>query len=114
MKKSSILFFDEIDQRDLPQVGGKGANLGELTKAGFPVPAGFCVTTESYRQFIEHNQLADFISQVLRDASPENISQIGAKIREKVKQSEIPAEVKQAIIDSIPQPDIYYAVRSSA
>src|SRR5215211_6897797 len=114
MKQSYILFFDEIDQRDLPRVGGKGANLGELTKAGFPVPAGFCVTTESYRQFIEHNQLADLISQVLRDANPENISQIGAKIRGKIKQSEIPAQVKQEIIRAIQQADDYYAVRSSA
>jgi len=40
------LFFEEIDKKDLLLVGGKGANLGEMTKAGFPVPEGFCVTTE--------------------------------------------------------------------
>jgi phosphoenolpyruvate synthase/pyruvate phosphate dikinase len=33
-------------------VGGKGANLGELTRAGFPVPVGFCVTTAAYREFL--------------------------------------------------------------
>ena len=40
--------FEEIDRNALSLVGGKGANLGELTRAGFPVPAGFCVTTAAY------------------------------------------------------------------
>jgi hypothetical protein len=39
------LSFEEVDGTRLPDVGGKGANLGELTRAGFPVPPGFCVTT---------------------------------------------------------------------
>ena len=44
-----IKHFSEIDENDLPNVGGKGLNLGKLTKAGFPVPQGFCVTTAAYR-----------------------------------------------------------------
>jgi len=55
MDKNYTLFFDEISKKDLPIVGGKGANLGELTRAGFPVPHGFCVTTEAYQSFIEYN-----------------------------------------------------------
>src|SRR5262245_20590337 len=46
------LSFGEVDGARLPEVGGKGANLGELTRAGFPVPAGFCVTTAAYREFL--------------------------------------------------------------
>ena len=41
--------FSEINETDLPQVGGKGLNLGKLTRAGFRVPQGFCVTTDAYR-----------------------------------------------------------------
>lgn len=41
--------FSEIDEVDLSQVGGKGLNLGKLTRAGFSVPQGFCVTTDAYR-----------------------------------------------------------------
>ena len=37
----------------LAAVGGKAANLGELTRAGFAVPQGFCVTTEAYREVVE-------------------------------------------------------------
>jgi len=39
-----VMHFNEIDSTSLPDVGGKGANLGEMIKAGFPVPQGFCVT----------------------------------------------------------------------
>ena len=38
-----------IGRGDLALAGGKGANLGELVRAGFPVPAGFVVTTDAYR-----------------------------------------------------------------
>ena len=43
-----IKYFSEIDEADLSQVGGKGLNLGKLTRAGFRVPQGFCVTTDAY------------------------------------------------------------------
>ena len=43
-----IKWFDEIDKHDIPIVGGKGANLGELTQKGLNVPPGFCVTANAY------------------------------------------------------------------
>jgi rifampicin phosphotransferase len=43
-----ILPFTAIDRAMLPLTGGKAANLGELVRAGFPVPAGLCVTTAAY------------------------------------------------------------------
>ena len=48
-----IKHFSEIDDTDLPHVGGKGLNLGKLTRAGFPVPNGFCVTTDTYRLSVQ-------------------------------------------------------------
>lgn len=45
----------DLDDRDL--AGGKGAHLGELMKSGFPVPAGFMVTTHGYDRFVEENGL---------------------------------------------------------
>ena len=44
-----ILDLARVSAADLPDVGGKAANLGELIAAGFDVPPGFCVTTEAYR-----------------------------------------------------------------
>ncbi len=116
MSRKYILYFDEIDKKDLALVGGKGANLGEMTKAGFPVPFGFCVTTESYKEFINYNKLYDFIVEEIKDANIENIGIIGTKIREKIEQSEMPEKVEQEIIKAANQIGIdnYYAVRSSA
>ena len=48
-----IKHFSEIDDADLPRVGGKALNLGKLTKAGFSVPNGFCVTTDAYRLSVQ-------------------------------------------------------------
>ncbi|MDF2840953.1 MAG: phosphoenolpyruvate synthase/pyruvate phosphate dikinase, partial [Clostridia bacterium] len=116
MNKKYTLFFDEIDKKDLPLVGGKGANLGEMTKAEFPVPYGFCVTTESYKEFIEHNKLSDFITQRIQNASLDNINQKGEEIRNRITLCEIPEQVELDIIRAINQMgnEGYYAVRSSA
>jgi phosphohistidine swiveling domain-containing protein len=40
--------LDELTAADLSEAGGKGANLGELRRAGFPVPDGFVITTAAY------------------------------------------------------------------
>ena len=52
-KEPYILWFSDIGKGDIAQVGGKGANLGELVKAGIPVPNGFCVTAQAYYYFFE-------------------------------------------------------------
>ncbi|HEY8804275.1 MAG TPA: phosphoenolpyruvate synthase [Clostridium sp.] len=116
MQNKYILFFDEIDKKDISLVGGKGANLGEMTKAGFQVPYGFCVTTKAYKAFLQYNKLLNFIPEVIKDANLENISQIGEKIRKKVARSEIPEEIAREILSAVQKTGIdnYYAVRSSA
>jgi len=48
-----VMWFSEIRKEDIPEVGGKGANLGELTSIGVPVPNGFCVTAEAYFYFLK-------------------------------------------------------------
>ena len=45
--------FIELGRADSAVAGGKGANLGEMTHAGLPVPPGFVVTTDAYRAFVE-------------------------------------------------------------
>lgn len=116
MVNNYTLFFDEIDRSDINLVGGKGANLGEMTKAGFPIPDGFCITTEAYKEFIKYNNLAGFISQTVNDANIENISVIGERIRKRISNSEIPegvkAEIRRVFLKA--GSDNYYAVRSSA
>lgn len=53
------LGFEEVSAADLARVGGKGANLGALTRAGVPVPSGYCVTTGAFDRFIASLQNAE-------------------------------------------------------
>lgn len=87
-----VLPLDVIRRRDLALAGGKGANLGELTGAGYPVPGGFVVTTVAYDKFVEHSNLDKIISQVLLDQR-EN----GAAIQEAFERAPIPSELEHAI-----------------
>ncbi len=50
-----IAWFEEITKEDIPLVGGKGANLGEMANAGIPVPPGFVVTADTYFEFLKIN-----------------------------------------------------------
>jgi pyruvate,water dikinase len=47
-----VLPFSQITRDDVAIVGGKGANLGEMYRNGFPVPNGFCITADVYREVI--------------------------------------------------------------
>lgn len=50
---SAILWLSDIGKDDIVRVGGKGTNLGELFRAGFPVPRAFCVTASAYQRHLE-------------------------------------------------------------
>lgn len=44
-----VVWFDSLSREDVALAGGKGANLGEMTQAGLPVPRGFVVTLEAFQ-----------------------------------------------------------------
>lgn len=117
--KDFVLYFDQIDKSSLPYVGGKGANLGEMTRAGFPVPQGFCVTTLAYRTLVESSkdmqQLFDRLDQVRPDDFDE-IRVLGQRIREHLESLPMQGEIKSAIVEAWNRTggDKAYAVRSSA
>lgn len=69
--KKNIVWFNEVDHDDLNLVGGKGANLGELTKAGLPVPTGFIITSTAYYDFIKTSGVNKLIAKTLRGLNPE-------------------------------------------
>lgn len=114
-----VLSFNEIDKTCLPYVGGKGANLGEMTKAGFPVPQGFCVTTRAYRAFvhqsIEINGLFDQLEHINSD-DLEQTRKVGQRIREHLKSMSMLDDIRADILEAFHATgkDKAYAVRSSA
>jgi len=114
-----VLDFERLDKASLPLVGGKGANLGEMTRAGFPVPPGFCVTTAAYRDFIagsgEMERFFDRLDELEADQL-EQIAELGRHIREHLTSVPIPAPIRSAITSawSRAEAERAYAVRSSA
>lgn len=114
-----VLEFRQIDKSSLPLVGGKGANLGEMTRAGFPVPPGFCVTTEAYRVFLAQSGAMETYFRQLERVKADNLDEIaalGRGIREHLATVPIPEAIRAAILDGWRRSgeDRAYAVRSSA
>ncbi|WP_062239924.1 phosphoenolpyruvate synthase [Fictibacillus sp. FJAT-27399] len=115
-----VLGFQEMDKTPLSLVGGKGLNLGELSKIqGIHVPEGFCVTTEGYQKAIEQNNtfhsLLDELTR-LKAEDRDQIGEISKQIRQIIMEAEIPSDVVNAVADSLSQfgYEHAYAVRSSA
>lgn len=96
----TILWFTEIGKEDLPEAGGKGANLGELTRAGIPVPPGFVVTAATYREFVRHNRLDEVIRRELGDLDVHDTQLLqtrAAAVREAFMSASMPSHIASAI-----------------
>ncbi len=68
-----VLWFEECDLTSIPIVGGKNASLGELLKAGIPVPPGFAVTTKAYNLFIEQGNIKKEIFDELKSVKTDDV-----------------------------------------
>jgi phosphohistidine swiveling domain-containing protein len=102
--------LERVSRTDVQSAGGKGANLSELVRAGFPVPAGFVVTTAAYDRFVTHSRLGETILRALREPSDS-----GATIRAAFEGAPIPPEVERNILAAYQQlGQGPVAVRSSA
>lgn len=116
--------FNEVDKNDIPLVGGKGANLGEMTQMGLDVPPGFCVTSSAYNYFIEYTNLNETVKILLERLdvdNPDSLTMVSERLQAKLNESKIPedleAEIRDAYRDfskSIELEDPQVAVRSSA
>ena len=94
-----VLSFRDVDRAALPIVGGKAANLGELTRAGLPVPAGFCVTTAAYELVAEGVKLGQILDD-LAGTPPEDTARLGelaAAARDALLEAPVPEDIIEAI-----------------
>lgn len=102
----------------LQTAGGKGLNLARLTRAGFPVPPGFLVSTEAYRAFVTSNRLQDKISAALKDLAAEDtqaLERASEKIRAAFSNGTVSDELAAPIRDAYAAlGNAPVAVRSSA
>ncbi len=110
------IWFSDQNGTAHDQVGGKGANLGRLTAAGFAVPPGFVVGTSAYLTHVENLQ-AD-IDKILSEIDYENAEALESKvseIRDIIVSAEVPADVRAEIASASAKvgEDVFFAVRSS-
>lgn len=125
-QEKHILFFSELNNKDVPFVGGKNASLGEmyleLQKNGVRVPNGFAVTAAAYRYFMKEAGIKDEIKKVLSDLNTSNVTNLrtrGKKVRDLIMRSKLPEDLEQEVFQAYKKliggkKNLSVAVRSSA
>jgi len=116
--QKDVVWFNEVTKEDVSTVGGKGANLGEMTKARIPVPPGFIVTANAYYDFLQRSKTTDKIRSLLKPLDPNDSKQL-QQISTEVKQAILNAPMPPQLADKIKKAYIemgggLVAVRSSA
>lgn len=113
-----ILWFNQIDKEDVSLVGGKGANLGEITKAGFNVPVGFVLTSHAYYDFIRENNLSIKIKHLLSSANfddSKSLEQVSKHIKNVINKGNLSKDLVNEILSAYKKlGEPLVAVRSSA
>lgn len=116
-----LLWFREIRRTDIPLVGGKGANLGEMVHAGIPVPDGFVVTAKAYFDFINKTSIKKKILTELSDLDvddSEKLVKASEHIKTAILEADMPKdlaeEIKKYYLELCGETDKLVAVRSSA
>ena len=121
-----VLWFEELGKEDVPLVGGKCANLGEMINAGIPVPPGFAVSAYAYKRFIEETGIAQRIYDILDETitdpkDPKQYEEASKKIRALIESTPIPEYLQKEIVEAYRKlsektgsKEVFVAVRSSA
>ena len=94
--QKAVVWFTEVTKEDVATVGGKGANLGEMTRARIPVPPGFIVTASVYYDFLRKSKIIDKIRNLLKPLDPNDSKQL----------QQVATEIKQVILDAPLPPEL--------
>lgn len=120
--------LNKVGLKDIEQVGGKNASLGEMLQnlmpLGIQIPNGFVVTVAAYREFIRYNNLDEAIHTIINNIKLDDIESLrrgGLQARQLLKNAKFPKELSEAIIEKYYELSKTYdqdmtdvAVRSSA
>jgi len=125
-KEKRILWFEELTKNDIPLVGGKNANLGEMIQEKIPVPPGFAITAHAYEEFITKTGIAEKIYTIIDETvtdlnNPKQYEEASKKIRRVIESTSMPPEIEKSIRDAYRElnkqtdgAEVFVAVRSSA
>ncbi len=124
-KSVFVLWFKELGKEDIPLVGGKCANLGELFgKIGVPVPNGFAVSAYAYKFFLEKTKADKQIESLLSKmnlSDMESLQDVSERIRKHIESLPMPKDMEKEILQKykelsqyVGKENLAVAVRSSA
>jgi pyruvate,water dikinase len=102
-RTKNIVWFDEVTKVDIPMVGGKGANLGEMVHSQIPVPPGFIVTADAYFKFLQGADITDEIRGHLENLNvndSKKLQEVADLIKDKISNApmlpDMVKEIKEA------------------
>ncbi len=125
-RRELVIWFEQLRKEDIPSVGGKNANLGEMINNGIPVPEGFAITAYAYKRFIEETGVSSRIYDIIRRAvtdpdDPKQYAIASVEIRTLIESTPVPKDIEHAIRSAyqdisrrINKKDPFVAARSSA
>ena len=119
---NAVVWLEEVGKNDLSIVGGKGASLGEMINIGVPVPGGFAVTAQAFRDFVNKAGIAKDLFEALNvDVNEETELHKAEKTAKKlIMDAKVPKDIEQAIKSRYEElckregEQVFVAVRSSA
>ncbi|MBI4361009.1 phosphoenolpyruvate synthase [Candidatus Micrarchaeota archaeon] len=123
-----VYWFNELSKASLSVAGGKGANLGEMTQAGFPVPPGFITSAQAYHDFMNRSSLDALVRVKTENLDPEDskkLQSVSEEIKDAILEKQVPSDIRAEIVRAynklcgatfIPsnESEVLVAVRSSA
>jgi pyruvate, water dikinase len=114
-----IGWFEQLRHGDTELAGGKGANLGELTAAGLPVPPGFVLLAPAYLEAMEDAGLRATLEQRVAEIDiddPDALARVSAALESQVRTAAMPDRVREELCRAYRSlgDDVAVAVRSSA
>jgi len=126
LREKLVVWFEDLRKEDIPLVGGKNANLGEMLHAGIPVPPGFAVTAYAYNRFITETGIAKKIYKIIEETvtdvnNPKQYEEASKKVRRLIESTPMPKEIENAVKNAYKElnkkaksTSMFVAVRSSA
>lgn len=114
-----VVELAHADHASIRRVGGKGANLGEMVRAGLPVPDGFVVTADAFQQALDTAGIRSSIYDRFRAVHVQDsaeLASVSQALRDEVGAVSVPADVVAAITQAYERlgNNVRVAVRSSA
>jgi pyruvate,water dikinase len=118
----AVVWLEEVGKEDVSTVGGKGASLGEMINLGIPVPGGFAVTAQAFRDFINRSGIArDLFGALKIDVNDQSqLLKAEEAAKRLIMDAKVPDDLEQAIKSRYQElceregEEVFVAVRSSA